>query len=57
MDTLSGMRLFTKVVETGGFSAAGRQVGVNASSVSRLVAGSRIRSGPGCSTARRGISG
>ena len=37
MDTLSGMRLFTKVVETGGFSAAGRQVGVNASSVSRLV--------------------
>ena len=37
MDTLSGMRLFTKVVETGGFSAAGRQVGVNASSVSRQV--------------------
>ena len=37
MDTLSGMRLFTKVVETGSFSAAGRQVGVNASSVSRLV--------------------
>ena len=37
MDTLSGMRLFAKVVETGGFSAAGRQVGVNASSVSRLV--------------------
>ena len=37
MDTLSGMRLFAKVVETGGFSAAGRQVGLNASSVSRRV--------------------
>ena len=37
MDTLSGMRLFAKVVETGGFSAAGRQVGLNASSVSRQV--------------------
>ena len=37
MDTLSGMRLFARVVETGGFSAAGRQVGLNASSVSRQV--------------------
>ena len=37
MDTLSGMRLFAKVVETGGFSAAARQVGLNASSVSRQV--------------------
>ena len=37
MDTLSGMRLFAKVVETGSFSAAGRQLGLNASSVSRQV--------------------
>ena len=37
MDMLSGMRLFARVVETGGFSAAGRQVGLNASSVSRQV--------------------
>ncbi len=37
MDTLSGMRLFTKVVETGSFSAAGRQLGLNPSSVSRRV--------------------
>ncbi len=37
MDTLSGMRLFARVVEAGGFSAAGRQVGLAASSVSRQV--------------------
>ncbi len=37
MDTFSGMRLFIKVVETGSFSAAGRQLGLNASSVSRQV--------------------
>jgi len=37
MDTLAGMRLFTKVVETGSFSAAGRHLGLNASSVSRQV--------------------
>ena len=37
MDTLSGMRLFTKVVEVGSFSAAGRQLGLAVSSVSRQV--------------------
>ena len=37
MDTLAGMRLFTKVVEVGSFSAAGRHLGLNASSVSRQV--------------------
>ena len=42
MDTLSGMRLFAKVVETGSFSAAGRQLGLNASSVSRQALGTRL---------------
>lgn len=37
MDTLSGMRLFAKVVEAGSFSAAARQLGLNASSVSRQI--------------------
>jgi DNA-binding transcriptional LysR family regulator len=37
MDTLMGMRLFTKVVEVGSFSAAGRQLGLAVSSVSRQV--------------------
>lgn len=37
MDTLSGMRLFAKVVEAGSFSEAGRRLGLNASSVSRQV--------------------
>ncbi|MEC7491182.1 MAG: LysR family transcriptional regulator [Pseudomonadota bacterium] len=39
MDTLTGMRLFNKVVETGSFSAAGRAVGLAPSSVSRQISG------------------
>jgi len=37
MDTLSGMRLFNRVVEDGSFSAAGRKLGLAPSSVSRQV--------------------
>ena len=37
MDTLSGMQLFAGVVEEGSFSAAGRRVGLNPSSVSRRI--------------------
>ncbi len=37
MDTLTGMRLFTKVVEAGSFSAASRQLGLAVSSISRQV--------------------
>ncbi len=37
MDTLTGMRMFAKVVEAGSFSAAGRQLGLAASSISRQV--------------------
>ena len=37
MDTLTGMRLFNKVQETGSFSAAGRAIGLAPSSVSRQI--------------------
>ena len=37
MDTLTGMRLFKKVAETGSFSAAGRAIGLAPSSVSRQI--------------------
>lgn len=37
MDTIAAMRMFTRVVETGSFSAAGRQLGTAPSSVSRLI--------------------
>lgn len=37
MDTLHGMRLFSEVVDSGSFSAAGRKFGLAASSVSRQV--------------------
>lgn len=37
METLSGMRIFVRVVETGSFSEAGRQLGVAPSSVSRQI--------------------
>jgi DNA-binding transcriptional LysR family regulator len=37
METLTGMRLFTKVVEAGSFSAAGRQLGLAVSTISRQV--------------------
>jgi DNA-binding transcriptional LysR family regulator len=39
MDTLTGMRLFNKVAETGSFSAAGRAIGLAPSSVSRQISG------------------
>ena len=39
MDTLTGMRLFAEVVDAGSFSAAGRRLGLAASSVSRQVNG------------------
>ena len=37
MDTLAAMRVLVRVVETGGFSAASRRIGVAPSSVSRLI--------------------
>ena len=37
MDTLTGMRLFTRVADTGSFSAAGRVIGLAPSSVSRQI--------------------
>ncbi|MEK9645728.1 MAG: LysR family transcriptional regulator [Alphaproteobacteria bacterium] len=37
MDSLTGMRLFNKVAETGSFSAAGRAIGLAPSSVSRQI--------------------
>ena len=37
MDSVAGMRIFTRVVEAGSFSAAGRQLGAAPSSVSRQV--------------------
>lgn len=37
MDSLTGMRLFNKVAETGSFSAAGRAMGLAPSSVSRQI--------------------
>ena len=37
MDSLTGMRLFNKVSETGSFSAAGRAIGLAPSSVSRQI--------------------
>lgn len=37
MDSLTAMRVFARVVETGSFSAAGRQLGQAPSSVSRLI--------------------
>lgn len=37
MDTVAGMRIFSRVVEAGSFSAAGRQFGVAPSSVSRQI--------------------
>jgi DNA-binding transcriptional LysR family regulator len=37
MDTVAGMRIFTRVVEAGSFSAAGRQLGIAPSSASRRI--------------------
>ena len=37
MDSVAGMRIFARVVETGSFSAAGRQLGMVPSSVSRQI--------------------
>ncbi len=37
MDSVAGMRTFARVVETGSFSAAGRQLGMAPSSVSRQI--------------------
>jgi len=37
METLAGMRLFAEVVESGSFSAAGRRLGMAASSVARGI--------------------
>lgn len=37
MDTLTGMRLFTQVVETGSFSEAARKLGMAPSSISRQI--------------------
>ena len=37
MDSVAGMRIFARVVETGSFSEAGRQLGMAPSSVSRRI--------------------
>ena len=37
MDLLAGIRAFTKVVEAGGFAAAGREMGLSRSVVNRQV--------------------
>ena len=37
MDSVAGLRIFARVVETGSFSAAGRQLGMAPSSVSRQI--------------------
>ena len=37
MDDLAAMQVFVRVVETGGFSAAGRALGMAPSSVSRRI--------------------
>ena len=37
MDSIAGMRIFAQVVEAGSFSAAGRQLGLAPSSVSRQI--------------------
>jgi DNA-binding transcriptional LysR family regulator len=37
METFAGMRMFTEVVESGSFSAAGRRLGLAASSVARAI--------------------
>ncbi len=37
MDSLAAMRVLVRVVETGGFSAAGRALGMAPSSVSRRI--------------------
>ena len=37
MDSVAGMRILVRVVEAGGFSAAGRQLGVAPSSISRQI--------------------
>ena len=37
MDNVAGMRIFTRVVEAGSFSAAGRHIGLAPSSVSRQI--------------------
>ena len=37
METFAGMRLFTEVVDSGSFSAAGRRLGMAASSVARGI--------------------
>lgn len=47
MDELGGLRIFTKVVEAGNFSAAARALGLRASSVSRQVAALEERLGVG----------
>ena len=38
MDLISGMRLFARVVETGGFSAVARETGTSQPTISRTVA-------------------
>ncbi|WP_207483487.1 LysR family transcriptional regulator [Arenibaculum pallidiluteum] len=45
MDLIDGFRALTKAVETGSFSAAARELGVRASSVSRLVAALEVEFG------------
>ena len=37
MDSVAGMRVLVRVVDSGGFSAAARQIGVAPSSISRQI--------------------
>lgn len=47
MHELNGLRVFTKVVEAGSFSAAARELGLRASSISRQIAALEVRLGVG----------
>ncbi len=53
MDTVAGMRIVARVVETGSFSAAGRQLGLAPSSGARQIGDLEDELGARLSTARR----
>jgi DNA-binding transcriptional LysR family regulator len=50
METFAGMRLFAEVVDSGSFSAAGRRLGLAASSVARAIGTLENQLGRACST-------
>ena len=52
MDALAGMKLFVRVVETGGFSAVAREQGSTQPTVSRTIAALEAHLGVRLSTGR-----